>query len=526
MHPNAAVLSPLVQFLAGLTVVDHRDGTISKTVPPELCKQGCLDFALYNAGCSHDNKECFHKNEAAITKHQGWCLKTTKVCTDLSLHHLSHEDESLAKELKNFAGDQELCWSHGGWSKYCDDGNDECIQKHWNKIQADQDKCVMMRKEVRSDVHSKNSEWKAAHPSSSRAKTHGVHVTLAARAMATPIPDDQKKAPARSGQKGCKCFVKADFHSDICGPNNKNCKKMEGTELTRCITNQQECNKYAQEAKKKHGKTSTVELPPVIDEYIKALQARAGAIDEQWKDLGPVTVRTERPEAADHEIQPRTAEATSTVTGQETFTYTSTMVIDVASVVVVEQDGPPTTSDHEIQPRTAEATTYTTMGQDTITYTSTEVIDVASVVVEQDGPPTTLTSTIFAPTSVTTTVSPTTTLTVTGTPMTTFTNITGGLNTITVPMPSNAPVIVVSGQGESWSTGSTTETIWSSVWEPINTPIATTTKRVIKYIPISKNPSQAANPTGKTSSAAAARSGTGVMIMAGVGALAACFLMF
>lgn len=165
MHPNAA-LSPLVQLLAGLAAVDKQGGSQPQTVSPDMCKIGCHDFGLYMAHCSHDNKDCIHKNELTITKYQDWCLKATKVCTDLSLHDLRHEDEGLAKQLEYFSWDEEHCLSHEPeWSGYCRTGDEPCIRKNWQGIQAHKDDCVSMRRDIRSDVHSKNSAWKAAYTS-------------------------------------------------------------------------------------------------------------------------------------------------------------------------------------------------------------------------------------------------------------------------------------------------------------------------------------------------------------------------
>lgn len=473
MHPTT-VLSPFVQVLAGLAAVDKQDGSQPQQVSPAMCKTGCHDFGLYMAHCSHDDKACIHNNHLSITQHRDWCLKTTKVCTDLSLRDLHPEDKGLAKELEYFSWDEEHCESHEPeWSGFCRTGDELCIRKHWEGIQAHKDDCVSMRRDIRSDVHSKKSAWNAAHISAPAIKMHGGHVTLTARAMATPTPDDQTNVAARSANDDCKCFGKMEGRENLCAPDGTNCVKGETFETIRCITSQKVCDEYAQVLKERADITSTVTLPAEGDEYTMALQARAGAATNPWDDLGPVTFRTERPETAVHEIGARQV-STTTLMGQETLTYAT-----------------PTT----------------------------EVIDIMSVIVITDGP---------SPASASNTVTPTTTSSSTsspptGSPITTISNITPGMNTIAVPMQSAAPVVVVSAPSESWSTGYTTETLWSSVWEPVNTPISTRTQPVRYLVP---NTARSENPTGKTSSASTARSGAGLIVVAGVGALAACFMMF
>ncbi|KAK3500315.1 uncharacterized protein B0T23DRAFT_331329 [Neurospora hispaniola] len=215
-----------------------------------------------------------------------------------------------------------------------------------------------------------------------------------------------------------------------------------------------------------------------------------------WDDLGPVTFRTERPETAMLEIDTLEA-STTTLTGMEstTMTMTTTAAVQVESVIIY--DSTPTT---------------------TMTLTSSDEPPSAT---STDTPISTSSTTIT-----TSDVSSTTTTTSapTGDVLTTVENLTPGPNTVQFPMSSAAPVVIINVPSDSYSSGYTTETIWSSVWEPRNIAVNTVTRPAAFYVPASSS-RQTPAPTDKSSGASTARSGAGVIVMTGVGALAACFMM-
>ncbi|EAA29139.1 hypothetical protein GE21DRAFT_8405 [Neurospora crassa] len=204
-------------------------------------------------------------------------------------------------------------------------------------------------------------------------------------------------------------------------------------------------------------------------------------------DLGPVSFRTERPETAILDIDTLEASTTTlTGMGSTTMTMTTTAPVQVESVIIYE----------------SSSTTTTT-------------------VPSSDEPSsTTSTDTPILTSSTTITSAPT------GDALTTVDDLTRGPNTVQLPMSSAAPVIVINVPSDSYSSGYTTETIWSSVWEPRNIAVNTVTRSAAFYVPASSSkPSETPAPTGKSSGASTARSGAGVIVMTGVGALAACFMM-
>ncbi|KAK1778958.1 hypothetical protein QBC45DRAFT_433045 [Copromyces sp. CBS 386.78] len=268
------------------------------------------------------------------------------------------------------------------------------------------------------------------------------------------------------------------------------------------------------------------------------LQARAMATPNAW----------ERPETAVLEIDPRT-EAITTTTTMEPETSTTTVEIEVMSVITI----PDMTS--TIRTRNSSRRSSTPSVASTAQPTVTAVVVVVdpqsttTVVVE---PQSTTTVVVFAPQTTATEVvlAPETTATAAprpittavprpittaaprpiksttpvphGAPITTISNIMPGRNTVQLPSQSEAPVIVINAPEESYSTVRTTETLWSSVWQPINIAISTRTRDLRVVVP----PTQAPGSSGKSSGASTTRSGAGVIVMAGIGALAACFMMF
>ncbi|EGO60166.1 hypothetical protein NEUTE1DRAFT_119391 [Neurospora tetrasperma FGSC 2508] len=220
-----------------------------------------------------------------------------------------------------------------------------------------------------------------------------------------------------------------------------------------------------------------------------------------WDDLGPVTFRTERPETAMLDIDTLEA-STTTLTGMEstTMTMTTTAAVQVESVIIYD------------------STSTTTM---TLTSSDEPSSDEPSSATSTDTPISTSSTTI---TTSDVSSSTTTTSAPTGDVLTTVENLTPGPNTVQFPMSSAAPVVVINVPSDSYSSGYTTETIWSSVWEPRNIAVNTVTRPAAFYVPASSS-SQTPAPTDKSSGASTARSGAGVIVMTGVGALAACFMM-
>ncbi|KAH7633974.1 hypothetical protein B0T09DRAFT_407371 [Sordaria sp. MPI-SDFR-AT-0083] len=365
------------------------------------------------------------------------------------------------------------------------------------------------------------------------AATHTLGpVTRAARAMAASVPDDQIKLAARSVKDEYKCASKHTQTKEICPSNETACYTVEELHFVWQI--REECDKIPEFSDVFNNATSTVtkgqlngdhkciwkntrhyelcpsnntpcsnkeskdvyysaegcdkdpdfiaifgrisdaasDRPSTVNEAssIKVndtpgtLQARAVATPNAWDDLGPVTFRTERPEMAVHEIDPRSVSTTTTM-GRETTTYatTTTEEIDVMSVIVI---------------------TDTTSTPSTTTTTSTSSVP-------------------------------------TGPPMTTISNIKPGSNTFQMPAQSAPPVVVIVAPSESYSVARTVETLWSSVMQPVNIATATVTRDVSLLIP-----AQAATSTAKANGASTMQSGAGFTVMAGVGALAACFMMF
>lgn len=209
-------------------------------------------------------------------------------------------------------------------------------------------------------------------------------------------------------------------------------------------------------------------------------------------DLGPVTFRTERPETAMLDIDTLEASTTTlTGTGSTTMTMTTTAPVQVESVIIYESSSTTTTTvPPSDEPSSDESSSATS------------------------------TDTPISTSSTTTTSAPT------GDALTTVDDLTRGPNTVQLPMSSAAPVIVINVPSDSYSSGYTTETIWSSVWEPRNIAVNTVTRSAAFFVPASSfKPSETPAPTGKSSGASTARSGAGVIVMTGVGALAACFMM-
>ncbi|KAK3953746.1 hypothetical protein QBC32DRAFT_404647 [Pseudoneurospora amorphoporcata] len=282
------------------------------------------------------------------------------------------------------------------------------------------------------------------------------------------------------------------------------------------------------------------------------LQARAMATPNAWDDLGPVTFRTERPETAVREIDPRSeAITTKTTMGRETSTYvtsmTTTAEVDVMSVIII----PDTTSTVRTRNNSRKSSTLTPSVASTAQPTVTAVVVVndpqSTTTVVVFAPETTATEVVLAPETTataaprpittaaprpittaaprpirTSTLSASTAPVPAGTPITTISNIMPGRNTVQLPSQSAAPVIVINAPEESYSTVRTTETLWSSVWQPINIAISTRTRDLKLVMP----PTHAPGSSGKSSGASTTRSGAGVIVMAGIGALAACFMMF
>ncbi|KAK3493700.1 hypothetical protein B0T13DRAFT_489689 [Neurospora crassa] len=220
-------------------------------------------------------------------------------------------------------------------------------------------------------------------------------------------------------------------------------------------------------------------------------------------DLGPVTFRTERPETAILDIDTLEASTTTlTGMGSTTMTMTTTAPVQVESVIIYESSSTTTTTvPSSDEPSSDESSSATST--DTPILTSSTTITTSEV-----------------SSSTTTTSAPT------GDALTTVDDLTRGPNTVQLPMSSAGPVIVINVPSDSYSSGYTTETIWSSVWEPRNIAVNTVTRSAAFYVPASSsNPSETPAPTGKSSGASTARSGAGVIVMTGVGALAACFMM-